>query len=162
MWQAVSTALSLPSHLRMSCAPLYLLSQALQGCNLQPDATSIKEAELVSSASAFIFALQLHPMPKKSYPRNWRSTIAPIIRIHYSFTCQLCNSRNASLHVHHIDGDTLNNTFHNLIPLCPKCHRKAESGQFLICQVSRGGSDDAVIASSKLLDQAIAMLRAEG
>lgn len=99
---------------------------------------------------------------KKHYPRHWRSVIAPIIRAHYSFTCQLCNSRNASLHVHHIDGDTGNNSFHNLIPLCPKCHRKAESGQFSFCQVPRSRATVAELATDNLLKQVDAMLRAEG
>lgn len=141
---------------------LYLLKQALQGCNLRPDATSITTATLVSVAFAFIFALPLHPMSKKEYPRHWRSIIAPIIRLHYSFTCQVCQSRKASLHVHHINGNTADNSFHNLVPLCPKCHRKAESGQFLFCQVSRAASTEKVRASELLLKQADAMLRAEG
>lgn len=99
---------------------------------------------------------------KKSYPPHWRSHIAPIIRLHYSFTCVVCNTRKASLHVHHIDGNTANNTFHNLIPLCPKCHRKAEMGQFSFCQHSRGATDVKVKESSDLLEQVDTMLRAEG
>lgn len=141
---------------------LYLLSLALLGSNQQPDATSISTATLASVAFAFIFALQLLPMQKKVYPKHWRSVIAPVIRLHYSFTCQVCQSRKASLHVHHINGNTADNSFHNLIPLCPKCHRKAESGQFSFCQVSRAASGEEVRASELLLKQAEAMLRAEG
>lgn len=102
------------------------------------------------------------PMRKKSYPVGWRSHIAPIIRAHYNFTCIICGDTRAALHVHHIDRDTDNNSFHNLIPLCPKCHRKAEFGQFSFCQLSRGGSDAKVKESSDLLEQVDTMLRAEG
>ena len=50
----------------------------------------------------------------------------------------------------------------NLIPLCGKCHRKAEMGQFLFCQHSRGASDEKEKESSELLVQLQKMLRAEG
>lgn len=102
------------------------------------------------------------PMSKKFYPPHWRSHIAPIIRLHYSFTCVVCNTRKASLHVHHIDGDTTNNSFNNLVPLCPKCHRKAEMGQFSFCQHSRGATNVRVKEDSELLEQFQNMLRAEG
>lgn len=141
---------------------LYLLSQAMQGCNLRPDATSIITATLVSVAVGFIFALQLHPMAKKIYPAHWRSHIAPIIRLHFNFTCQLCNARIASLHVHHIDGDTSNNLLPNLIPLCAKCHRKAEMGQFKFCQHSRGQMENSAKEVNHKLREIESMLRAEG
>jgi len=99
---------------------------------------------------------------KKNYPTGWRSHIAPIIRLHYSFTCVVCNTRKASLHVHHIDGDTTNNSFHNLVPLCPKCHRKAENGQFSFCQHSRGATEEKANAASQQLERIQNMLRAEG
>lgn len=99
---------------------------------------------------------------KKSYPTGWRSHIAPIIRLHYSFTCVVCNTRKASLHVHHIDGDTGNNSFANLIPLCGKCHRKAEMGQFSFCHNSRGATEEEANRISQQLERILMMLRAEG
>lgn len=119
---------------------LYLLSQALQGCNLRPDATSIQKSGVVTPLFVFRFVSQLHPMPKKSYPPLWRSLIAPIIRLHFDFRCAFCNTPHASLHVHHVDADTGNNKLSNLVALCPRCHRKAEMKQIRFCQLSRGGS----------------------
>jgi len=99
---------------------------------------------------------------KKTYPTGWRSHIAPIIRAHYNFTCAVCNRSQASLHVHHIDGNASNNSFHNLIPLCGKCHRKAENGQFSFCQHSRGAAEEEANRISQQLERIQKMLRAEG
>lgn len=104
-------------------------------------------------------------MAKKSYPPLWRSLIAPIIRLHYNFKCAVCNVSHASLHVHHADADTSNNQLSNLIALCPRCHRKAEMGQFKFCQLSRSGSEressEVEVALKFALDKSN-MLRAEG
>lgn len=62
-----------------------------------------------------------------NYHRNWRSAIAPIIRIHYNFKCVLCNELSSTHHVHHIDGNTNNNAFVNLIPVCVGCHNSVHS-----------------------------------
>lgn len=144
---------------------LYLLLQALQGCNLRPDATSIKKSGVVTPLFVFRFVSQLHPMYKKIYPPLWRSLIAPIIRLHFDFRCAFCNVSHASLHVHHIDADTENNSLSNLIALCPRCHRKAEMKQIKFCQLSRGGCCEKSKRVEKQLKYAIDksnMLRAKG
>jgi len=41
--------------------------------------------------------------------------------------CEVCGSCNQRLHVHHVDGDPLNNGSDNLKTLCPKCHGRAHS-----------------------------------
>lgn len=94
-------------------------------------------------------------MPKKSYPPLWRSLIAPIIRLHYNFKCAVCNVSHASLHVHHKNTDTSNNQLFNLIALCPRCHRKAEMGQFKFCQLSRSGLSEKEKNTEALLKFAL-------
>jgi hypothetical protein len=44
------------------------------------------------------------------------------IKIHYNFTCQICNEITNVLDIHHIDYDKKNNLFENLVPLCKSCH----------------------------------------
>ncbi len=44
--------------------------------------------------------------------------------------CQVCGATNRRLHVHHIDGNGLNNNLDNLITLCVPCHRRAHSPNF--------------------------------
>lgn len=40
-----------------------------------------------------------------------------------SYECPVCGAADVSFHVHHIDGDALNNHFVNLIGICSRCHR---------------------------------------
>lgn len=59
------------------------------------------------------------------YAPNWKA-IARKIRDRDEWTCQRCGEQRQrwghSLHVHHIDGDKLNNDEGNLISLCATCH----------------------------------------
>lgn len=65
------------------------------------------------------------------YAAGWKS-IARKIRDRDQWTCQNCGERRKrwghSLHVHHRDGDKLNNDPTNLISLCAGCHRQAHRG----------------------------------
>lgn len=49
--------------------------------------------------------------------------IRPIVLLYYSNSCRMCGSTQNDLHVHHINHNTLNNNFINLVPLCPDCHK---------------------------------------
>ena len=43
----------------------------------------------------------------------------------YGRRCQDCGRSDVPLELHHVDGDTSNNTVRNLIPLCRDCHHEA-------------------------------------
>lgn len=68
------------------------------------------------------------------YAAGWKS-IARKIRDLDKWTCQICHERRPrwgkNLHVHHIDGDKLNNDPLNLISVCASCHpRGAKEHKF--------------------------------
>ena len=71
-------------------------------------------------------------MPPSSHPIQFGERDFRILQIRYDIrqrdahACQRCGvSEDAlprALHVHHIDGNKMNNADSNLIALCPRCH----------------------------------------
>ena len=81
------------------------------------------------------------------YSSDWK-VLARSIRDRDQWTCQLCGEQRIrwgkNLHVHHIDGDKLNNDPLNLISLCSTCHPRGKKAQDMADQLveivrSRGG-----------------------
>ena len=68
------------------------------------------------------------------YSSGWK-VIARNIRDLDEWTCQLCHEQRKrwgkNLHVHHIDGDKLNNDPRNLISVCASCHPRGAKEQQL-------------------------------
>lgn len=63
-------------------------------------------------------------MDKNNYPKNW-DEIAARIKELAGWLCERCGSPSTEgkiLTVHHLDGDTKNNTDYNLVALCQGCH----------------------------------------
>lgn len=44
--------------------------------------------------------------------------------------CEICGASQRMLHVHHVDGDPLNNSEDNLKTLCVPCHRRCHSPNY--------------------------------
>jgi len=68
---------------------------------------------------------------------GWYSEIKKIVFERDNHKCQRCGSTD-SLILHHLDGNDLNNEFHNLVLLCRTCHQnmhKPSSKKFPTTQV---------------------------
>lgn len=72
------------------------------------------------------------------YASGWK-VIARRIRDRDQWTCQLCHEQRKrwgkNLHVHHIDGDKLNNDPLNLISVCAGCHPRGKDEDRLASQL---------------------------
>lgn len=73
------------------------------------------------------------------YLETWPS-IASMIRQRDRHTCQRCginlSGKGRLLHVHHLDGDRLNNDPSNLMSLCVICHSDRERHQHLLKSIN--------------------------
>ena len=76
------------------------------------------------------------PIDISNYPFQW-SIISLEVRKKAKNCCELCGTENYKPHwktkskvvltVHHIDGNTKNNSYYNLIALCQRCHLRLDA-----------------------------------
>lgn len=65
------------------------------------------------------------------YPRNWKE-IANNIKDKANWKCEHCDhphdtAAGYTLTVHHLDMDTTNNQYTNLVALCQRCHLRIQA-----------------------------------
>jgi hypothetical protein len=80
------------------------------------------------------------PMNRRHYHPEWRK-ISLRVREAAKWLCELCPAEHGQKHwktgskvvltVHHIDGDKANNSKHNLISLCQRCHLRLDRQKHL-------------------------------
>lgn len=72
---------------------------------------------------------------KWDYSHDWKS-LCKQIKERDKWTCQGCGEQRKRwgihLHVHHKDGNKLNNSLSNLVSLCAQCHREVHAGKRMI------------------------------
>lgn len=56
---------------------------------------------------------------RKQIPKHIRESV----KQYYNEQCAYCDSTKY-LHIHHLDGDAMNNTMQNLMLVCRKCHKQ--------------------------------------
>lgn len=69
-------------------------------------------------------------MSKEPYGIEWNRLLKEKVKCRDNYICQECGlsevNSNYSFHVHHVDGNKLNNDIDNLTTLCPSCHGKQQ------------------------------------
>lgn len=74
------------------------------------------------------------PINYKNYPEEWKKISRAVIA-KAGDKCELCHRPNHQdkvvLTVHHINFDITDNSKHNLIPLCQRCHLRLDRGHHL-------------------------------
>ena len=65
----------------------------------------------------------------KKYSKEYQF-IRPLIIHLYDYSCVSCGVISKNLEVHHVDKNTRNNHFNNLLPLCKNCHNLLHRGIF--------------------------------
>lgn len=86
-----------------------------------------------------IALLRLQSLPYKLYlqTEHWKHFRAEALK-HEQYKCQLCNSKDKELNVHHRSYENIGReTFNDVIVLCKDCHEKFHSKE--ICGVGKGG-----------------------
>lgn len=78
------------------------------------------------------------PIDYREYHKEWKK-ISREVKERAGWGCELCPARHGEPHwktgsrvvltVHHIDGDKKNNSRHNLIALCQRCHLRLDRGR---------------------------------
>jgi len=95
------------------------------------------------------------PMNQRDYPADWPK-ISLQARTRAGWHCELCPAKLGRAHwktgsrviltIHHIDGNRKNNTRHNLICLCQRCHLRLDRAKHITKRRARriGGYQEVI------------------